>query len=140
MMKKLAFVLFLFILPLNICFSQDDSLSRDSIELVYQQCKDSAFGTYEYMLCIDDAATLWDEELNRVYQLILAQLPANQKELFRQSQRQWVAFRDAEIVFCEEFYDREGKGWQLDQAGRRLDLTKQRTLELWRYYHALEFE
>jgi len=42
-----------------------------------------------------------DAELNRTYEALLAKLPdAESKEKLKQSQRAWVAFRDAEATFA----------------------------------------
>jgi len=42
-----------------------------------------------------------DAELNRTYEALLAKLPdAESKEKVKQSQRAWVAFRDAEATFA----------------------------------------
>lgn len=38
---------------------------------------------------------LWDRELNRVYQELLKEIAAAEREKLRSSQRAWVTFRDA---------------------------------------------
>jgi len=44
-----------------------------------------------------------DAELNRTYEALLAKLPhAESKEKLKQSQRAWVAFRDAEATFAAD--------------------------------------
>jgi len=44
-----------------------------------------------------------DAELNRTYEALLAKLPdAESKEKLKQSQRAWVAFRDAEAAFAAD--------------------------------------
>jgi uncharacterized protein YecT (DUF1311 family) len=41
-----------------------------------------------------------DAELNKIYEALLAKLPdAEGKEKLKQSQRAWLAFRDAEAAF-----------------------------------------
>src|SRR5262245_40139138 len=38
----------------------------------------------------------WDEELNRLYQKLMSKLPKEKKALLRESQRNWLKFRDTE--------------------------------------------
>jgi uncharacterized protein YecT (DUF1311 family) len=59
----------------------------------------AASSTVAQTQCIASAGAAWDHELNETYQKLLKSLdPASQTSL-RASQRQWLAFRDAERQF-----------------------------------------
>ena len=112
----------------------------DSIDLIFKECIDSSYGsTYDYINCLGDALTAWDSELNIIYKKIISKLSESEAEKFRAAQRKWIEYRDAEIIFIEQFYDREGKGWQVEASAREVELTKQRVLEL-RYYYSLIYD
>jgi uncharacterized protein YecT (DUF1311 family) len=68
-----------------------------------------------------------DAELNKTYGALLKELPdAESKEKLKQSQRAWLAFRDAEAEF-------EGRGGSMAPTLRyatKTDLTEQRTKQL----------
>jgi uncharacterized protein YecT (DUF1311 family) len=46
--------------------------------------------------CIGEAIEAWDKRLNEVYQQVMAGLDPKSRDLLRDSQRRWVAFREAE--------------------------------------------
>ena len=68
-----------------------------------------------------------DAELNKTYKALLAKLPdAENKEKLKQSQRAWLAFRDAEAEF-------EGRGGTMAPTLRyatKTELTQQRIKQL----------
>ena len=68
-----------------------------------------------------------DAELNKTYKALLAKLPdAESKEKLKQSQRAWLAFRDAEAEF-------EGRGGTMAPTLRyatKTELTQQRIKQL----------
>jgi uncharacterized protein YecT (DUF1311 family) len=50
---------------------------------------------------------LWDKELNRVYGELLQQLPKEDKSALKDSQQEWIRFRDRKLKLIQ----RQLKGW-----------------------------
>ena len=78
----------------------------------------------------------WDTELNKVYKLLMSELPESEKEKLKSSERAWIARKEAAIESdIDEFGG--GSGAMLVATGTALDMTKERTLELARLYDGL---
>ncbi len=71
-----------------------------------------------------------DAELNKTYEALLIKLPdAESKEMLKQSQRAWLAFRDAEAAFAAD----EARGGSMAPTIRyetMTELTQQRIKQL----------
>ena len=69
------------------------------IETELSRCMESPEGmsTHGMRQCMGLATEAWDQELNRVWRELMAELPAAPKEQLRIAQRKWIAFRDAEL-------------------------------------------
>lgn len=84
--------------------------------------------------CINSATTKWDAELNTRYKKILSLLTVEQKEKLKISQRKWIEFRDKEIELSIQIYsDMQGTMWIPVSSQKKLDLTRQRTIDLENY-------
>jgi len=71
-----------------------------------------------------------DAELNRTYEALLAKLPdAEGKEKLKQSQRAWLAFRDAEAAFADD-QTRGGSMGPTIRYETMAELTQQRIKQL----------
>lgn len=87
----------------------------------------------------------WDSELNRVYKLLMSELPDNQKTRLRNEERAWLNKMVSETKksvyeMCggDEFNGQAcGTGATLAEIGTKLDMTKERTIELARMYDEL---
>ncbi|MEJ2611661.1 MAG: lysozyme inhibitor LprI family protein [Candidatus Thiodiazotropha sp.] len=49
------------------------------------------------MIAYDDYQIFLDKELNNAYGILMKHLPDAQKKELKQSQRNWIKFRDAEF-------------------------------------------
>lgn len=84
--------------------------------------------------CVNAATTKWDIELNKTYKKILDLLTVEQKEKLRIAQRKWIEYRDKEIEFSIQIYsDMQGTMWIPVSAQTKLDLIRQRTVDLESY-------
>lgn len=103
--------------------------------------------TYEINVCGDRALKAADDDLNAVYQKALKAIPgladsgssqfnaeAWEKAL-RESQRAWIAFRDAECGPHTAMFWTGGTGTTGAILGCKTDKTKQRTEELKEHYN-----
>lgn len=118
-----------FIGSLNILFGQ----TEHPIDLALQQCLDSEenFTTKGMADCVLKALDKWDSMLNKNYNELLQLLSDTQKEKLKTSQVIWLEFRDKEIDFSNQlYYDMQGTMWHTIATDRKLELTKNRALEL----------
>ncbi|MGD8909956.1 MAG: lysozyme inhibitor LprI family protein [Chromatiales bacterium] len=85
-----------------------------------------AYGTYLNFL---------DKELNTAYGLLMSKLPSSQQQALRDSQRMWLAFRDAEFQFIVGNWtrDRFGTSAYISVGDYRSSLVKERIIQLLHY-------
>ncbi|HEX4166819.1 MAG TPA: lysozyme inhibitor LprI family protein [Bryobacteraceae bacterium] len=93
-----AVLTFALLLGTNTAPAQD---TKDPIDKAMDACLAGPGGnnTVGQVDCAAKAAASWDRELNQVYQKLLKTLDPSSQTLLRNSQRQWLAFRDAEKKF-----------------------------------------
>ncbi len=99
------------------------------------------------MVNADEVFTAWDKELNRVYKLIMSELPQDQKIKLRNEERAWLKRKSKEMDRAAEEMaagrDENGNligcGTGCEHAGRamNIEMTKERTIELARMYDNL---
>lgn len=77
----------------------------------------------------------WDTELNKVYKLLMSELPESEKAKLKSSERSWIAKKEAAVE--ADASENGGSDGRLIAAGTALDMTKKRTLELARLYDDL---
>lgn len=65
---------------------------------------DEGMSTAGMLDCLDTATAAWDAELNRIWGELMKVVDADTKANLRASQRQWIAFRDAEIKALDSAY------------------------------------
>lgn len=65
---------------------------------------DSAQTQVELNLCAHMRFQKADQELNALYKQLMSLLPADQKPLVVQAQRQWLSYRDAHCATYEKLY------------------------------------
>jgi uncharacterized protein YecT (DUF1311 family) len=75
--------------------------TKDPIDQSLDACLNSSVGasTAGQTDCASKAYAAWDAELNKVYQTLMKNLDPASRDLLRTSQRQWLAFREAEKKF-----------------------------------------
>lgn len=88
--------------------------------------------------CLQKAESNWDKELNKYYKLLLAKLDTSAQKYLRESQRQWLMYKDKEVnFFSEVFSKKDGTMWNLFIADKRMQIIRQRAIELSDYYDTL---
>jgi uncharacterized protein YecT (DUF1311 family) len=113
---------------------------KHPIDIELQKCLDSKENstTKGMTQCMIKAAESWDIELNKNYKTLLGLLNKEQKEKLKDSQRQWIRYRDSELEFSRSFYNQmQGTMWIPIASQTRLDLTKQRAQDLLDYISIL---
>ena len=81
--------------------------------------------------CEARAARAYDRRMNAAYAALLRELPPAVAQQFRQSQRAWLAFRDAEARARDAFYaTRQGTMYVPMQASDATNIVRDRALQL----------
>jgi len=99
------------------------------------------------MVNADEVFTAWDKELNRVYKLIMSELPQDQKIKLRNEERAWLKRKSKEMDRAAEEMaagrDENGNligcgtGCGHAERAMNIEMTKERTIELARMYDEL---
>lgn len=114
-------------------------MQHDPIDLQYAQCTAADSSTAGELQCLQAAHLAWDKALNSSYQALLKQLPKAEKIALQQAQRQWLAFRNAEWESLDQRYAaKDGSIYQVLHAAKRMELTKQRAIQLRDYQTLLK--
>ena len=84
--------------------------------------------------CTYGAYSLWDKELNITYKNLMSSLAPSEQQALGNSQRQWIAFRDAEFKAIDALYkNKDGTMYIPMRVADRLDIVKTRVLQLQGY-------
>ncbi|WGL94860.1 lysozyme inhibitor LprI family protein [Arsenophonus nasoniae] len=127
-MRKLTIVIMLFISKLVLA----DSINIDQ---TLEQClaKPTTVSTLDSVDCYQNALKLWDNELNKQYQLLIAdkKLSSRFKTALKKSQLAWIKYRDLNLEAINRFYDtQQGTYWGIAAMANKIELTKNKALEL----------
>ena len=81
----------------------------------------------------------WEKEMNKVYDLIIKKLSAKEKTKFKDEQNKWLKDREVKVQKAYEKYTEEEGPRMAGElaANERLDITKNRVLELAKKYDGL---
>ncbi|MDQ8013059.1 MAG: lysozyme inhibitor LprI family protein [Flavobacterium nitrogenifigens] len=137
-MKKI-FVL-IFLLLSIVAFSQ--TKKENPIDVLESKClnKDN-ISNADMCNCTIQARESWDKELNKYYNLLKTKLPKEAFETLKESQKQWLVYRDKEYSFISKyFYEvKQGTMWYAVAENKKKEIVKTRAIELERYYKMLEY-
>ena len=101
---------------------------------------DSNQTTYGMNQCTFEGQQKWDKELNKYYKLLMNKLDANGKTSLKESQRQWIKYRDKEFEFIQYYYlQKQGTMWTNVVAGIKYHFIRNRALELKRIHERLDY-
>ena len=118
-------------------YSQTNKRITHPIDSLLENClqSDPSSSTASMLNCINSATAQWDDELNKNYKLLMSVLRPEEKEKLKNSQLNWLKFREKEFEFSDAAYNTlEGTMWLVVKANRKLDFVKHRAIELWDYY------
>jgi uncharacterized protein YecT (DUF1311 family) len=100
--------------------------------------EEKAKSAVEMRQVYSDGLKLWDTELNRVFGELKKKLKKEAFEALQNSQKQWIAHRDAEVRFLGEFYAQfSGTMYQPMHASAVMNVTRARAIDL---AHRLEMQ
>jgi uncharacterized protein YecT (DUF1311 family) len=131
-------VLFLAIMLVTINSFAQPQTKLYKIDSVLNKCIKKNNSDHGMSDCLQRAESSWDKELNNYYRLLLTKLDTIGRKNLRESQRQWLIYKDKEIIFLSEVYSKkEGTMWDLLITDKQMQITRQRAIELSGYYDTL---
>jgi len=112
---------------------------QDPIDKAYENCKLEHSDAAGIANCAFEAYKHWDSELNKYYNRILKSLK-KQGDIgsFKNAQKAWVAFRDAEFTAYNGMFNRPGDQWATIRAENRIAIVRARALQLRNYSDSLQ--
>jgi uncharacterized protein YecT (DUF1311 family) len=111
----------------------------DPVEEKVNALRDKAKSTADMVEAEDEGVKLWDKELNRVYGELLQQLPKEDKSALKDSQQEWIKFRDRNLQLIQVVYgNAEGTMYHVFAARAALEVVKSRVLDLRSYLDVVE--
>jgi uncharacterized protein YecT (DUF1311 family) len=137
-MHKFFIILFSFLSLVT--FSQ--TKKENPIDIQEKKClnKDN-ISNAEQCNCTIKAQEDWDKELNKYYTILKTKLRKEDFEVLKNSQKQWISYRDKEFLFISKYFFeiKEGTMWYCIAEGKKKEIIKSRALELKNYYEMLEY-
>lgn len=104
-----------------------------NIDSTLDKCKKNAISTIDSQHCYEVAIESWDNILGHEYSLLMKDLPENVRISIRDSQRQWIKYRDSYNKGIEAFYQKEeGTIWSLVAAESKMNVIRDKALDLHR--------
>jgi len=137
-MKKVFIIAFLLLSVVT--FSQ--TKKENPIDVLESKCLNKEnISNAEMCNCTIQARESWDKELNKYYSLLKMKLPKEAFETLKESQKQWLVYRDKEYAFISKyFYEvKQGTMWYAVSESKKRDIVKTRAVELEGYYKMLEY-
>lgn len=131
-MKKIfyLFLLAISILPLKL-YSQEGS---HPIDKFLETCMEKNPSTQGMIDCVTEAMNKWDTELNRLYKLLISKLDSESANALKESELEWIAYKDKEFKFINEMYSqKEGTMYLVMKVSDKMEIIKTRALVLESY-------
>ena len=112
---------------------------RDSIDCRLDNCLKSNNSPDAQTQCLSIAREEWDNELVRVYQLLVQELKPDGQVTLKTAQEHWLEYRDAERANIDAIYRmKQGSMFSPMQANECMELVRKRTNELREYVFLLK--
>lgn len=104
------------------------------IDKYIETCMEKDMSTAGMVECINEGYRKYDDELNRLYKILIKNLDEESAKELKSAQLEWIAFRDKEFKFIDAIYSKlEGTMYIPMRAGDRMEIVKKRVLEFEAY-------
>jgi uncharacterized protein YecT (DUF1311 family) len=134
-------VVLLIVLSFTPVFSYAGDEESDPIDQKLEECIKKNFSTAGMNSCSNAAYEEWDKLLNDVYKKLLSKLAKDAREALKNSQREWIKYRDAEFRFVNAYYDGfQGSVWTNLNHGDHVNLIRARALKLKSYLELMDMK
>ena len=129
------------LLPILILSFLITSVLAQDVHLIdkgLKECIDKSKSiTSEMKKCGEEAYAKWEAELDKYYNLLMGVLDEESKEKLRQSQAAWIKFRDLEFEFIPYHFQDIGSYQGPTMLGDKVNIIKDRALQLQVYYKTI---
>ncbi len=122
----------------GISFSEEKQ-EKHPIDMWLEKCIEKDPSTTGMINCSNKAYEMWDKELNKVYQELMKKLSPEEKELLKESQKQWLKFKDAEFRFIDGLFLGYGTVVNVEKVDQKYEFLKARVLQLQEYLSQINF-
>jgi uncharacterized protein YecT (DUF1311 family) len=121
-------------------YSQHNKVAtQHPIDIWFEKNIGKDMSTAGMRLTTNQTQKMWDAEMNKLYSRLMVRLNSKQKSALRESQRNWLKFRDAKFKeIYEIIFAQEGTMWHLVADGERMETVRTRALELLAYEKLLD--
>ena len=135
-------LLIFFILLINPVFAIDNPDAPDLIgefetreQIFLKAINNPRNGSKDYLIAYDDYLKFLDDELNKAYHLFKSKLSTERQQELKNSQRNWIKFRDAEFELIKNTWTRQnfGSSAGISRGSYRSTVIKNRVLQLLHY-------
>ncbi len=121
-------------------YEEQSLLERIEMEISFAEERDAelsaklpeAASQLDMKMISEELFQTWDNVLNVVWKLLESELDDDTMEALRTEEREWIAFKEAEVEAAGEVYER-GTLRPLVEADKAAELTKERVYELKKY-------
>ena len=122
---------FVFLATVLLCQQVQAAATELPDDEITASCIDADSTTAGMIRCSYEEYDRWDQALNAAYKALLAGIAAPDKQAFREAQRQWIVFRDAEFRAIDAIFSRmEGTMYLPIRVSERVELVKARAIQL----------
>ena len=130
MKNKIFLTAFFVLLIFSKIFNTFSQKEQHPIDKWLESCMEKGGYTTPVMAnCAVEAGKKWDAELNKYYQLLRGKLDNQGKQQLKNSELEWIKFRDLEFQVINNVYDNlEGTMYIPMSAGDKTDIVKDRVL------------
>jgi uncharacterized protein YecT (DUF1311 family) len=114
---------------------------EDQIDEEYHKClmNDTSYAVLAD--CSFKAFEQWDKELNKAYGKLLEKIKKEKdREAMKESQAAWIAYKDAEFKAYNFVFNLPGNEMSIMREEGRIEVVRERTLQLRAYIEALKIE
>jgi len=121
------------------CRGYAQDVKEDRIDEEYRKCLLSDTSYANVADCSFAAFGKWDKEMNKAYNKLLDRLKKEkEKDALKQAQAAWKSYKDAEFTAYDFMFNQPGNKMSLMRAEGRIEVVRERTLQLRAYLEALK--
>lgn len=129
-MKKLLLTILLLFAAIPLMAQKYDH----PIDKATEDCMEKDMSTAGMVKCLNEAYDKYDNELNRLYKILIKKLDDDSAKELKSAQLEWIAFRDKEFKLIDAVYSKlEGTMYIPMRVSDRIEIVKKRVLDFEAY-------
>ena len=135
----IRYIFFILAITFSGYSSSEENNSKHPIDVWLEQNISKDSSTVGMRNATNQAREMWDSEMNKVYNRLMARLSPEQQSALRESQRAWLQFRDGESkAITSIIASKDGTMWQLAATDEGMQLVRARVMRLLAYEEYLD--